>query len=91
MAKLGRWLHDLLGYPWITAMEAATLHPGDLLIFHLPPGMSPEQCATIRDEIAHRLPSTVNCCLMLGDDVRIDVVRVVDPASRPMQQRPIGA
>ena len=87
--RLGKWLHKRFGYPWVTALEAVTLVPGDLLIVHLSADVTRTQAMTMREDLSRRLPPGVNCCMMLGDETRLDVVRVVDPASRPMQ-RPIG-
>ncbi|MBC8638281.1 hypothetical protein IAG25_15785 [Caballeronia sp. EK] len=89
MTRFGRWLADLIGAPLVTSIETASLNPGDLLIFHLPDSLSPDQVTALREQLATRLPTTINSCLMVGDDIRVDIVRVVDPASRPMQ-RPIG-
>jgi hypothetical protein len=85
----GPWLHKPLGYSSLSAIEIASLHPGDLLVVHLPEHATPDMATHISDLLKERLPSTVNCCLMVGDDVRFEVVRVVNPTDRPFQ-RPIG-
>ncbi|SAK63482.1 hypothetical protein AWB80_02871 [Caballeronia pedi] len=91
MNAFGRWLRKVTGdvAPIVSEIEIASLHPGDLLIFHLPEQLSPDQVERLRADLTTRLPRTVNCCLMVGEDVRVDIVRVVDPTTRPMQ-RPIG-
>ena len=85
----GQWLHKLLGYPSVSAIQIASLHPGDLLIVQLPEHAPHDQALHIADVLKERLPSTVNCAVMIGDDARFDVIRVVNPADRPFA-RPIG-
>jgi hypothetical protein len=84
---LVRWLYSLLGFPFVSAIETAELQPGDLLVFHLPDGFSPEEVKRMQVELETRLPPNVKCCLVVGDEVRIDIFRA-DPTSRPV--RPIG-
>ncbi|MCG7403034.1 hypothetical protein [Caballeronia zhejiangensis] len=83
---MGAQLHS---YPSVSAIEIASLHPGDLLAVHLPTHANRDHAEHIRDLLIDRLPSAVNCAVMMGDDVRLEVVRVVNPAYRPFQ-RPIG-
>ncbi|MDR5790296.1 hypothetical protein P9281_27500 [Caballeronia sp. LP003] len=85
----GQWLHRLLGYPSINAIQIASLHPGDLLVVQLPEHANVDHATHIRDLLKDRLPSTVNCAVMIGDEIHLEVVRVVNPADRPLQQ-PIG-
>jgi hypothetical protein len=82
-------LDTLLGYPSVSAIQIAILHPGDLLVVQLPEHANTVIAEHIRDLLKERLPSTVNCALMIGDDIPIEIVRVVNPADRPLQ-RPTG-
>ncbi|KXU94177.1 hypothetical protein CR51_27280 [Caballeronia megalochromosomata] len=86
---LGLWLLKLLGFPSISAIQITSLHPGDLLVVQLPENASTVNAQQIRELLKDRLPSNVNCCVMIGDDIRLKVVRVVNPADRPLQ-RTIG-
>lgn len=83
------WLHKLLGYPSVSAIQIASLHPGDLLVVQLPEHANVDHATHIRDLLKDRLPSTVNCAVVIGDEIRLEVVRVVNPADRPFN-RPIG-
>ncbi|WP_250532414.1 hypothetical protein [Caballeronia sp. ATUFL_F1_KS39] len=86
---IGQWLHRLLGYPSVSAIQIASLRPGDLLVVKLPDHTTPEVVLQIRDLLEQRIPKTVNCAVMVGEEIRFEVVRVVNPANRPFQ-RPIG-
>jgi hypothetical protein len=85
----GRWFHKLLGYPSVRAIQIASLHPGDLLVVQLPENATADLALHVRDLLKDRLPPTVNCCVMIDDGARFEVIRVVNPAERPLQ-RPIG-
>ena len=95
MKKLAQWLYQVLGFPWITALEKTSLKPGDLLVVHCAPAhCTADDINRIRADLDDFLPAGVQCVVMLGD-VRIDVVRTIDPATRPMQsgslpRTPIG-
>ncbi|WP_157697687.1 hypothetical protein [Caballeronia calidae] len=82
-------MHKLLGYLSVSAIQIASLHPGDLLVAQLPEHANQDLAVQIRDLVKDRLPFTANCAVMIGDDIRFDVVRLVNPADRPLQ-RPIG-
>lgn len=85
----GPWLHRLLGYPSVSAIQIASLPPGDLLVVPLPEHATIDHATHIRDLLKERLPSTVTCAVMTGDEICLDVVRVVNPADRAFN-RPIG-
>ena len=87
--EFGGWFHKLLAYPSVSAIQIASLHPGDLLVVQLPENATADLAMHVRDLLKDRLPSTVNCCVMIGDSARFEVIRVVNPAERPLQ-RPIG-
>ncbi|WP_144403993.1 hypothetical protein [Caballeronia cordobensis] len=82
-------MQKLLGYPSVSAIQIASLHPGDLLVVQLPEHANIDHARHIRDLLKERLPSTVNCAVMIADAIRLEVVRVVNPTDRPVQ-RPIG-
>lgn len=84
---MGEWLHQVLGYPWIRAIDAITLHRGDLVVVNVANGWTRKQVEQMREDVSHYLPEGIQCVVMVGD-IRIEVVRVVDPCTRPLQAAP---
>lgn len=88
--RMAHRLYEALGFPWITALEVTKLAPGDLLVIHCEQNaaITADALNRMRDDLAAQLPQGVQCVVMFGD-TRLDVVRMIDPSTRPMQ-RPIG-
>lgn len=80
---LGRWLHKLFGYPWVTAFEVAALRQGDLLVVHLDERIPEDMAERLRGDLEQLVPRGISVWIMLGDGTRLEVVRVEDPAPAP--------
>ena len=85
--KLGHWLSQAFGYPWIERVEAAHLMPGDVLFVHLAAGWKRDEMDNIRATLTAVMPVDVRCVVMSGE-TRIDIVRYIDPGTRPLASGP---
>ena len=85
--SFGHWLSQTFGYPWIERIEAAHLLPGDLLILNVAPGWKPEEMAHMREELLEVMPVDVRCVVISGG-ARIEIVRHIDPGTRPLATGP---
>ena len=63
---LGLWLHKLLGFPSVSAIQIASFHPGDLLLVQFPEDANTVSAQHIRELQKDRLPSAVNCCVTIS-------------------------
>lgn len=85
--SFGHWLSQTFGYPWIERIEAARLAPGDLLIVHIAAGWKRDEMDRIRESLLQVIPVDVRCVVMSGG-TRIDIVRHIDPGTRPLATGP---